>query len=119
MENNQISENENVYDKSEIYDNEIKQHVEEIQRICVKNDIPFLYSFAIKNTKKGTEYKNNVVTTANLDFELTDDRITKCLCAMNGWEVKIPGVEIDPANFTEIEQEEFDDSIEEIPEDLV
>lgn len=116
MENKQ---NNYYFDKKSEFEKEIKKHLIEIQKICVKNDIPFLYAFAVKNTDKQTEYATNCMTSASMDIKLTDDRLSKCLCAMNGWDFKIPGVEADNEYFTNIAVEDFDDKIEEIPEELL
>mgnify|MGYP004579737051 CR=1 FL=1 len=108
-----------TYNKEKIYENEIKEELQKLKALCVKYDIPFLATFAVANDEKTTTYINDGITLGMLGLRLTDDKMSKYICVNNGFDVKVPGVENDEGNFDNIGMEEFDDSIEPIPEELL
>ncbi|MGN0241315.1 MAG: hypothetical protein ACI4CS_06480 [Candidatus Weimeria sp.] len=76
-----------VYDASKTYDNEILPLVEQIKQICAVKEIPFFFTCAVKNSDKGTEYKNEGVLTGSYGINLKTDNFAPILGVMNGGRV--------------------------------
>ena len=53
------------------------------------NNIPFLFTAAIKNSESETVYKNEMLL-AQTHVSLTDKRIARMLLRMNGFDTKLP-----------------------------
>lgn len=65
-----------IYDKTDVYNKQLAPLIAEIRKICRLNDIPFIYCFAISNSKTKTKYEVDGVGAIPLGFELTEDRFT-------------------------------------------
>lgn len=80
---------EDCYDHSKVYKEEIEPHVEAIKQICMYRRMPMFISIAVANNKKATEYKNDAVF-AFAKRHLFDNRINKMLLALNGFKFDLP-----------------------------
>ena len=76
-----------IFNKEKLYNNEIKNKIEEIKNICSINDIPFFATFCIKNNETNSTYVSEGVATGSRNIELVDDKIVKHLCVQNGFKV--------------------------------
>ncbi len=71
------------YDKTAQYE-EIQPLIKQIHEFCVTNDIPCSMTFAIKNNKSGTEYKNEAYMPISAGINLKNDYLSQILLAVNG-----------------------------------
>ena len=67
----------------------VKPIVSELKKECGLNNIPFLFTAAIKNSESETVYKNEMLL-AQTHVSLTDKRIARMLLRMNGFDTKLP-----------------------------
>lgn len=74
------------FTKSGKYDDEIKELVKRIKLICLKEKIPMFMSFAVEDDGKGTVYKNEMISQELVNQKLSDDKISKLVNIMNGFE---------------------------------
>ena len=77
------------YDKTKEYTKYVKPIVSELKKECGLNNIPFLFTAAIKNSESETVYKNEMLL-AQTHVSLTDKRIARMLLRMNGFDTKLP-----------------------------
>lgn len=77
------------YDKTKEYTKYVKTIVSELKKECGLNNIPFLFTAAIKNSESETVYKNEMLL-AQTHVSLTDKRIARMLLRMNGFDTKLP-----------------------------
>lgn len=66
------------YDKTKEYTKYVKPIVSELKKECGLNNIPFLFTAAIKNSESETVYKNEMLL-AQTHVSLTDKRIARML----------------------------------------
>lgn len=71
--------------KEEIYQKEIMPLMKKIEDICKKNSIPNFMAVAVADDGKETVYKHFFLTPAVAEEEVADDKITKMLNVMNGF----------------------------------
>lgn len=74
------------FDKTEFYEQEIKEKLIEIKRICNRNQIPFYFSACIKNTEEdGSVYINEMINAKTNNIVLRDDKFPDYLNVFNGF----------------------------------
>ena len=85
------------YDKTDTYEEQIQEKIQEILRICNKEQIPIFISVAVKNGEKGTKYINDMYASATNDVFLKDDYFPNYINVSNGFRTIPPSkvVEID------------------------
>ncbi len=76
------------YNKEGVYTEKILPLVNQIKVICMKENIPFIYSFATENSEKKTTYENDALFPVPLGVNLTDDVFGKILLVLNGADVE-------------------------------
>ncbi len=69
---------------------EIAEHVAELKKICNKNKMPFFISVAIEENGSETKYMSDILTPTTLNQNLTNDKITKMINVINGFDVVYP-----------------------------
>ena len=85
------------YDKTDIYEGEVLRKIQELLRICNKEQLPIFISTAVKNNEKGTEYKTDMFASATNDIFLKEDFFPNFVNVTNGFRTVPPAkiVEID------------------------
>lgn len=85
------------YDKTDVYENQVIAKVQELLRLCNKEQMPIFISVAVKNNEKGTEYRNDMFSSATNDIFLKDDYFPNFVNVTNGFRTIPPSkiVEID------------------------
>ena len=85
------------YDKKEEFETQLREKVQEILKICNKEQIPVFISFAVKNDEKKTEYINEMFPSATNDIFLKNDYFPNFVNVINGFRTVPPQkiVEID------------------------
>lgn len=76
---------EQIFDKTEIYENGIIDIVNKLRAECNRNGIPMFVSLCIKNTPKESVYKNEMVSAASSGINLTDDKFIDFVNVLNGF----------------------------------
>ena len=66
-----------VYNKTDVYNEEIKDLVKRILLICDKEKIPMFMSFAVQNDENGTKYISEMQSAASHGIELEKDLLVK------------------------------------------
>ncbi len=79
-----------IYDKTDIYKEEIEPLVVSAMRLCVKHDIPFIFQCAVANDAKTTTYAGDFWLTGSGQINLSEDRFERYLAVMNGFETYWP-----------------------------
>lgn len=79
-----------IYDKSDIFESKILPLLDEMERICVREQIPFFCSFATANEENKTKYEHRARTAAPMGFTLTNDLLVNHVKVCAGFEVIIP-----------------------------
>ena len=85
------------FDKTDVYETQVLKKVQELLRLCNKEQMPIFISVAVKNDEKGTEYKNDMFASATNDIFLKDDFFPNFVNVTNGFRTVPPSkiVEID------------------------
>ena len=85
------------YNKNDIYETEVVKKIQELLRICNKEQLPIFVSVAVKNDENGTEYKTDMFASATNDIFLKDDYFPNFVNVTNGFRTVPPAkiVEID------------------------
>lgn len=71
-----------IYNKKHVYEKEIAPYINEIKKICRLNKIPGIFTFAVANNHKSTEYITDGCPTGSMGLELADDRFEHYLVAL-------------------------------------
>lgn len=85
------------YDKNDIYEAEVLPKIQELLRLCNREQIPLFISAATKNNEDGTEYRNEMYASATNNVFLKDDYFPNFVNVINGFRTVPPAkiVEID------------------------
>ncbi len=85
------------FDKTDAYETQVLKKIQELLRLCNKEQMPIFISVAVKNDEKGTEYKNDMFASATNDIFLKDDLFPNFVNVTNGFRTVPPSkiVEID------------------------
>lgn len=85
------------YNKEEVYEKELMEKIQEILRICNKEQLPIFISVAVKNDENKTKYVNEMFPSATNDIFLKDDYFPNFVNVINGFRTVPPSkiVEID------------------------
>lgn len=78
------------FNKERIYEKEIRPLAESLSKACRRNNIPFFWAVCVKNGKEGAKYESDVLTPPAVDITLDDDRISRHLAIVQGFEVMRP-----------------------------
>lgn len=73
-----------IYDKTSLYEKEVKPLVKALMLKCIACRLPVFVSVAVKNDDEGTKYANNVVL-GTTQVRLQDNRFSGLLLRMNGF----------------------------------
>lgn len=73
----------------------LQDAINRVMYICQINKIPAFVSVAIENSNEGTDYHNEVYSSASNYVNLKDDRIRKYMLIANGYEVVPPREVVD------------------------
>lgn len=83
-----------TYDKTQIYEERIKEHVKMILLLCDEYKIPAFMTFAVGNDEKGTSYVSEMMSAEVVGQHLTDDKLIDHALVMSGFkavvESKVP-----------------------------
>ena len=74
-----------IYNKEKEFEKFILPEIEKIKDLCVKNDIPFLMSFAVGNTEESTVYKTDGLLPGIQDIKLKDNKLKDMVSIMTGY----------------------------------
>lgn len=75
-----------IFNKEAVYNEEVAPLVEKIRSLCTIKGIPFFFGACVKNEDNASEYRYNGNFCGSSGFILYDDRITKCLNVVNGFD---------------------------------
>lgn len=92
------------YDKEEVFKEEIEPILKQLLQACNINRIPMFTCVAVKNTKDATTYKTQVLSPAQYNFNLADNKFTDFINIMNGFQTfyKAGGAESTNAEYEEL-----------------
>lgn len=76
-----------VFDKTKVFKKECKPLLDELVLKCSLYKIPFFWTACVKNDENKSKYVNDAVATGSRDIKLTDDKISKFLAVINGFDV--------------------------------
>lgn len=109
------------YNSEKLYTDEIKPLLNQIKKICVTNNLPFISCVATANNDTKTTYRYDGVLTGTLGVTLSDNKFAKHLCIANGFDVKAPGTIDDFSDVAQFvaDNPASDAGITEIPADLL
>ena len=74
-----------AYDKTEIYEEKIKDKMEELAKICRDNDIPFFLTCCIKNTDSDSVYKTQASSPETYGYSISKNHFEHHVNVMNGF----------------------------------
>lgn len=77
-------------DNKNIVKTKIAKPLGEIAKVCRENKIPFFFAVPVFNDEEKTDYYTEILSPAVAEQELTDDKITKMLNVMNGFDTLPP-----------------------------
>ena len=77
----------NIYDKKNC--GQIKELIQKLKITCNQERLPMFVTVSVKNTKENTEYLSDMILAGN-GCALTEDRISKLLLALNGFDIEPP-----------------------------
>lgn len=77
-------------DNRKIIKEKIAKPLKEIMNVCRENEIPVFFAVAVTDDGEKTEYLSEILSPAVAEKELTDDKITKMLNVMNGFDTLPP-----------------------------
>lgn len=87
------------FNKTESYKNTILPLLEQIEQLCKMEKLPFFFTIAIANDKKGTKYESTALTPVPMELMLAEDKIVKHINVVNGFDTippeMIPELEFD------------------------
>lgn len=91
----------NDFDKTELYNEQLKPLVQNIRRICIDHGMPMFFTVAIRDDDT-TFYQSEALTTKALGISLQNDHIPKHINVFNGFRT-VPATErmeldMDPVN---------------------
>lgn len=75
------------YSKRDVYESTIREHVKKVLLLCEREGIPMFMTFALENTKNGTNYVVEMLSAASEGVTLKDDHIAKHALVVNGFEL--------------------------------
>lgn len=118
-----MNENNNSYYEieKEVIKKKLQPIVQELKKVCAVEQIPFFIGFAVSNDENGTTFKYDGVMPQAVQRNLMDDNFAKHLGIANGCGIKAPFVTNgmqDAADYMSEFSSSFDDSFEEIPDDI-
>ena len=88
-----------LFNKRDVYERDIKPHVDQIIKVCVINKIPFLSTCVVESAPSYTKYANNGYLTGSSDIHLADDQFERQLLVMRG--AQLAPFTADPTNTDE------------------
>lgn len=89
-----------VFDKTDIYENEVLPIVEHLRMVCSKNEIPMFLTIAVKNDDNGTVYKNEMISAVSAGIHLKNEHLVNHVNVMNGFDT-VPKKEFDTFDIDE------------------
>ena len=111
MQNNKEEKEYTIFDKTDIYNEEIQPILDKLDIVCKANKIPYFFTACVKNDETESEYRNEGNLCGSNEFVLKTDKITdffRILCGFkletkqNGEYVIAPPGEDIEINFEEI-----------------
>lgn len=84
----------NDFDQTEYFEKEVAAKMQEIKILCNRARIPFFFTACVKNDKEGSVYKSTMIGKSRFPINLTEDKITKCLSIMAGFDTVCPKEDI-------------------------
>ena len=79
-----------VFDKEDVYTNEIEQKVIELKQLCNRERLPFFIAICTKNDEHGTEYKKEMLSAVTQEVRLKEDLIPKFVNVTLGFDIVQP-----------------------------
>lgn len=73
------------FDKTDVYEAEIKERIEELKILCNRENIPMFITLCVKSNNKETVYENDMIGTYANGINLKDDKFPKLVNVMNGF----------------------------------
>ena len=75
-----------VFDKKDVYEQEIAPIVKELLRACSINDVPVFVSCCVANSEEKAEYKHEMLAPEVRNLKLSDDLFMKFTAVTLGFE---------------------------------
>jgi len=72
------------FDKQVIYNDIIKQKVQELHKLCILEKLPMFLSICTKNDEDTTWYENIMISPETMDMNLSNNVISKMVLCLNG-----------------------------------
>lgn len=89
------------FNKNEVYEALVVPKIRELLQICNRERIPVFISACTKSDKKGTEYKSDMYAALSNDIILKDDKFTKFVNVINGFET-VPSSNVMDINLADL-----------------
>lgn len=87
------------YDKTEEFNEKIKESLDTLTNLCKESNIPFFAVFAVQNGEKGTKYIQEGIFPAVREIALKDDKIREISHIMHNYStvdtIDIPEIDTD------------------------
>jgi hypothetical protein len=80
----------NNFDKTDVFDAQIQEKVDEVLRLCNRERIPMFFCAAVKNSEEGTEYRKEMFASASNGIKLTNDYLPDFVNVTNGFSTTPP-----------------------------
>lgn len=80
----------NNFDKTEVFDTQIQEKVDEVLRLCNRERIPMFFCAAVKNSEEGTEYRKEMFASVSNGIKLTNDFLPDFVNVTNGFATTPP-----------------------------
>lgn len=77
------------YDKTDVYNEKIVPLLDQLEKICTKEQIPFFFSAAVANNEETTSYEQRARTAAPMGFGITKDLLVEHVKVCAGFEVVV------------------------------
>ena len=75
-----------MYDKTEYFEETIMPMIQKLKAECFAAKIPLFVSCAVKDTGDATEYRNEMISEAQVcDCKLSDNKLTEYAKILNGF----------------------------------
>lgn len=78
------------FDKTEVFDTVINNKIQELIQLCNAEQMPIFVSVAVANNSEGTEYRNDMFSSATNDIFLKDDKFPDFVNVMNNFRTVPP-----------------------------
>lgn len=84
-----------TFNRENIFREKLEALTTELSELCKKNSMPFFWTICVENSEDGTRYISDGASAPGRGIKLKDDKISKHLAVVMGFDVTRPMEEID------------------------